>query len=70
MFLPNLPSSITNFQWETEAQDISKSAWLKITRITNVGNDTKEIKQKVIRLGPDDQAQLYEMLQEKFEGNQ
>lgn len=69
MYIKNVPPSITNFLFVIDDdKQISKDSWLKITRINNIGNENKEIQQKVIRISPEDQGILYSMLKEKFDG--
>jgi len=69
MYIESLPTSLTNFCFVIDETNklISRDSWLKITRITNIGHD-KEIRQKVIRISPEEQGKLYQMLKEKFEG--
>jgi len=63
------PSSLVCFDFNISVQtDKKEEEWLTITRVNNIGRIDKPIEQKMIRLSPEQQRELYFMLHEKFGG--
>ena len=46
---------------------VKEDQWLQITSVSNIGDISREVKQKIIRLNDEDQRKLYEMLKAKYE---
>ena len=63
------PTRIVCFEMQPDTEtrpEMPKQEWLQITAISDVGNISREPKQKILRLGEDHQRELFELLKLKF----
>lgn len=62
--------SLTQFEFVQTLNPTNPSEpeqeWLQLTHINDIGRVDKEIRQKIIRLSPEKQLELYLMLHAKF----